>query len=217
MSTSRQGAGESTGAASNSDAHSGHAEHARATDAWFADQFVAASHAMWAIAVSITGNRTLAEDIVQESAAIALTKLDEFTPGTNFGAWLGRIVRYTALNHARRVQRSGAASTDPVILDRSPANNNNVAASLITGRGELGGDAGAFDDRVMHALQALDETARSCLLLRTLLNMPYREIAAALDIPEGTAMSHVHRARHAVRTMLEEISPIDDAEDGTDA
>ena len=48
----------------------------------------------------------------------------------------------------------------------------------------------------------MEETARACLLLRTLQDMPYREIALALDIAEGTAMSHVHRARMAMRERL---------------
>jgi len=64
-------------------------------------------------------------------------------------------------------------------------------------------------DRVLEALVSLEETARACLLLRTVLDKSYREISLALDIPEGTAMSHVHRARKAMRRMLEE-SPHDD-------
>ena len=52
-------------------------------------------------------------------------------------------------------------------------------------------------------LNALEETPRICLLLRTLRNMPYKEIALALGIPEGTAMSHVHRARAAMRKSID--------------
>ena len=158
---------------------------------------------MWCIAIAITHNRTLADDVVQESAAIALSKLSEFTPGTNFSAWLSKIVRFVALNHARRAQRLGSASTDPVVLDRVPASNDRDAERVITDRGELRSDQGSFDDRVTSALRTLDETARACLLLRTVINLPYRDIAAALDIPEGTAMSHVHRARRALREVLE--------------
>ena len=53
-------------------------------------------------------------------------------------------------------------------------------------------------------MKRLEETARTCLLLRTLRDMPYREISLLLDIPEGTAMSHVHRARQAMRYFLTE-------------
>jgi len=59
-----------------------------------------------------------------------------------------------------------------------------------------------FDDRVRAALETLPETARQCLLMRTLFDAPYSEIAARLDIPEGTAMSHVHRARRTLREIM---------------
>jgi RNA polymerase sigma factor (sigma-70 family) len=60
-----------------------------------------------------------------------------------------------------------------------------------------------FDDRVSAALGSLPEIARQCLLMRTLFGAPYSEIAARFEIPEGTAMSHVHRARRSMRTRLE--------------
>ena len=48
----------------------------------------------------------------------------------------------------------------------------------------------------------MSETARSCLLLKTVMELEYREIAVLLDIAEGTAMSHVHRARNRMRELL---------------
>ena len=55
----------------------------------------------------------------------------------------------------------------------------------------------------MRALDTLEETPRACLLLRVLNELSYKEIGQVLDIPEGTAMSHVFRCR---RTMLEKLS-----------
>ena len=63
-------------------------------------------------------------------------------------------------------------------------------------------DQSEFDDRLLRALSMLEETARTCLLLRTLSDMPYREISQILEIPEGTAMSHVHRSRQVLRAAL---------------
>ena len=59
-----------------------------------------------------------------------------------------------------------------------------------------------FDDDLLRALGGLDETARGCLLMRVVMDMPYKEIALAMDVPEGTAASHVHRARAALRGAL---------------
>ena len=57
-------------------------------------------------------------------------------------------------------------------------------------------------DAVLRSLAALEENARACLLMRTVLGLSYAEIARTLSIPEGTAMSHVHRARKAMRDQL---------------
>ena len=56
---------------------------------------------------------------------------------------------------------------------------------------------------VLQALRQLPDVARTCLLLRVVREMTYAEIAAALDIPAGTAMSHVHRTRKKLRRLLE--------------
>ena len=70
-------------------------------------------------------------------------------------------------------------------------------------RGLLGhSDADVLVHAVMDALRTLDETARACLLMRVVLDLPYRNIALALNIPEGTAASHVHRARATMRSNL---------------
>ena len=74
--------------------------------------------------------------------------------------------------------------------------------SLTTKGGLILASKSEFDDRVLAALGKLGDTERACMLLRSLLDMPYREISRVLDVPEGTAMSHVHRARRALREEL---------------
>ena len=74
--------------------------------------------------------------------------------------------------------------------------------SAATDGPEPGGEGEWFDDQTRRALQQLDETPRSCLLMRTVLDMSYRQIAEALGIPENTAMSHVHRSRQRMRESL---------------
>ena len=73
---------------------------------------------------------------------------------------------------------------------------------MVSSRGMVVPGQESFDDDVLKALDALEETARACLLLRTVMDMPYKEVSLALDIPEGTAMSHVHRARKTMRDRL---------------
>ncbi len=159
----------------------------------FADHFKASSQVLWCIAMAIVRDPAQAEDVLQEAALIALRKLDDFDPATAFAAWMGQIVRYVALNARRSGRR--VATADPGRLDETGSAPSRPGPSGVTGRGELLPDQGSFDDQVLSALRVLDDTARACLLLRTVLDLPYREIARALSIPEGTAMSHVHRAR----------------------
>ena len=136
---------------------------------------------------------------------IALGKLEQFDPNSNFIAWMARIVRFTALNHGRRKQSTRLIDHDDADRSRSihaDADQELAGRRTVSGHGHVHDDQQAFDDRVLAALNTLDQTARACLLLRVIMNRPYRDIALALDIAEGTAMSHVHRSRTALRHML---------------
>ena len=176
----------------------------RLSEETFANEFTACSRTLWCVAVGVLGRRDQAEDVLQEGAMIALRKLDQFDPETRFVAWMSRIVRYVALNHARRRQRSPGGIAEP---DNFTETKTAVHRFPMNARGELVVDQDSFDDDVLAALGGLDDTARACLLLRTVTNLPYREISRVLDVPEGTAMSHVHRARHYLRERLQHRAP----------
>src|SRR5262245_57326227 len=143
---------------------------------------------VWYIAAAILNDRTQAHDVVQEAATIALTKLGEFDPRTSFAAWMGQIVRFVALNESRRRARQRTTGVSPEVLGKGPGGAGNVEGTL--------------DGRMQRALEGLEETARACLVLRAVQGLSYAEIATALGVPEGTAMSHVHRARLAIRDRL---------------
>jgi RNA polymerase sigma-70 factor (ECF subfamily) len=171
----------------------------------FAAQFQASYRTLWLVAVGITQDRAGAEDVVQEAALLALGKLDKFEPGTNFRAWMAQMVRYVALNHARKRQKHRASALGPEVEESSLTQNPSPSALRLGGRGELPADQGIFDDQVIKALNSVSDVARACLLLRTLEHMEYSEISKVLQIPEGTAMSHVHRARQHLRERLAEL------------
>lgn len=155
--------------------------------------------ALWCIAVSVVRDRALADDVVQEAAMIALAKRHEFTPGSSFPAWAGQIVRYTALNEARKQARAPrqAAGDDRDLEAPSPSSAAGPGTRVAADH-----HARHLEPRLAAALDTLEQTARECLLLRTTTDMTYAAIAAALGIPEGTAMSHVHRARQTLRRVL---------------
>lgn len=167
----------------------------------FAAMFEERFRSLWAIALGVLGDAAAAEDAVQEAAVVALRKLDQFQPGTSFVAWMGQIVRFVALNRARRRE---AAPVEPEALDRAAGGTAPPAPLALGPKGQLDPDQLHFDDRLSKGLATLSETARACLLLRTVEGLDYEEISAALGIPPGTAMSHVHRARAQLRKALGE-------------
>jgi len=172
----------------------------------FARSFERHARLFWTVAAGVVGERAEVDDIVQDACGIALEKLDEFDPATSFAAWMAQIVRFVALNHGRA--RRKFATADERELERlwqaPPSAPASVALDL---HGAMPSDEGAFDDAVVRALRTLAPVARTCLLLRSVQELEYREIAGLLAIPEGTAMSHVHRARAAMRTQLERDEP----------
>ncbi len=164
----------------------------------FAARFQSSFRVLWLIAVGITGDRWLAEDVVQEAAIIALNKLNQFQAGTNFTAWTGQIVRNVALNSIRKERRHKTSPIAASGVEAEPAGRTTV-------EGFGGIERPDFDDRVLRALGDVGEIARACLLLRTLEGLEYTEISRLLEIPEGTAMSHVHRTRQYLRDRLADV------------
>lgn len=194
----------------------------------FARSFRASFRVLWCIAAGIVGNADTAEDIVQEAAVIGLGKYEQFRgqPGAGgerddavggqpgsagsspFDAWMGQIVRYVALNRYRkdRVRRSVPLSDNHV--SHQPGPEHRLTRSLkLTRNGQLPEDQQAFDDQVLEALREIGDVARACLLLRSIESLEYQQIGRLLDIPPGTAMSHVHRARQALRRRLAQREP----------
>lgn len=157
----------------------------------------------WCAAVAVIGDRAMAQDIVQQGALIALERLDQFDPATSFTAWMTAIVRNTALNESRKRTRRRTLAVDGSVLDSAPIDARANATAAPT--------SGGFDGALGRALEALEETTRLCLLMRVVADMPYRQIAVALAIPEGTAASHVHRGRAALREALRDPSQAGEA------
>lgn len=171
----------------------------------FAVLFEQSWRTLWCIAAAVLGRRDEVDDVLQESALIAMNKLDEFDPETSFAAWMGQIVRYTALNTGRRrARRQAITPGSDRLVEQSESQEKNYSAGSkdVTSDGHVAADQSSFDDRLLNALSRLGETQRACLLLRVVQELSYKDIALALSIPEGTAMSHVHRAQKALRETL---------------
>jgi RNA polymerase sigma-70 factor, ECF subfamily len=161
----------------------------------FGSRFRDASRIMWLIAVGIVGDASEAEDVVQDAAVVAYRKRHQFQAGTSFRAWVGAIVRNVALNVKRSRKRRRGAMNGFAESGASHVYGSGVQDAVhAIERG--------LDARVLLALAEIGDIARACLLLRTVGDLHYSEIASVLEIPEGTAMSHVHRSRAILRERL---------------
>lgn len=158
----------------------------------------------WLVARAMTGDHAEADDVLQEASITAFRKLDDFTAGTNFAAWLSQIVRLTALNHVKKGSRGTIIVTDPATIDRAEATAAQASnwPSSVDSDGRLSKHQLDFDDEVCSALREIGEVPRACLLLHVVHQLSYEEIAETLEIPPGTAMSHVHRAKQSLRHQL---------------
>ena len=144
----------------------------------------------------LTQNREEAEDLVQETYTKALKGFGSFQPGTNFRAWIFRILRNTFLT-----SRTGLAATRTVPLETEDEEQT-VAVSSETPESILLERAG--QQQIQAALEKVPVIFREVLLLCDVEEMSYQEIADTLGVPAGTVMSRLHRARKALRAALEE-------------
>lgn len=172
----------------------------------FAQQFKDSFRSLWLTALGVVHDSAYAEDVVQEAAVVGLGKLDQYQPDTSFRAWMGQIVRFVALNKARKLDKPDRKTLEAGALEaaRPKTPPSLYDESALTGSGQLSVDQVHFDDKLKRSLEGLPRVARACLLLRTVEGLDYDEIATILDIPKGTAMSHVHRSRKQLRDVLSE-------------
>jgi RNA polymerase sigma-70 factor (ECF subfamily) len=139
-------------------------------------------------------NKSNAEDLVQETYLKALRGFASFQPGTNFRAWMFRILRNTFLGSRSTIDRRMTVEIDteedaPVL----PATSTTPESLLIEG---------SQQNAVRNAIEQLPVTFREVLLLCDVEEASYREISEILSIPVGTVMSRLARARKAVRESL---------------
>lgn len=167
----------------------------------FATLLTEAHPRLWTLATAILGDRSQAEDVVQDASITGLRRIADFEPGTSFTAWMSQIVRFTALNHLKTKKNRKFLSLEAHSVGEAPEKAGSQPES-VTSSGELMPGQQAFDDRVTDAIQGLDADRRACLLLRIVQGLSYEEIAETVGIPAGTAMSHVHRAKASLRATL---------------
>lgn len=140
--------------------------------------------------LSLTGNMQDADDLVQAACEKALRNAGHFVTGTRMDSWMYRIIQNLWLDDRRKAVRRGAA----IDLDDAHLSDDGKAANLP-------------EDRMMlaQARVAMDELPvgqREVLALVAIEGLSYREVADTLQVPIGTVMSRLSRAREALMPKL---------------
>ena len=144
-------------------------------------------------AYAISGSRDEGEDLVQSACLRALDRLDQFQPGTRLDSWMFRIVQTTWIDRARQRGRR-AEVTDP---DR-------LAGASDGGLGVRSTESRMVLAQVREAMASLPEDQRVVLALVAIEGLSYKAAAEMLDVPIGTVMSRLARARSKLLPLLKE-------------
>ena len=151
------------------------------------------------VARGLVNSREEAEDLVQETYARAFRSWQSFARGTNLRAWLLRILTNLNIDRARRDQRRPQTQpieeTDYFLYNKmeesagQPLEEEQVVERL-------------SQDDVVGALSAVPHDFRDVLVLVDIGDFSYADAAQILDIPVGTVMSRLHRARRVLKREL---------------
>ena len=149
---------------------------------------------LYRTAVRLTMNQTEAEDLVQETYMQAWKSFDHYEPGTNCRAWLYKIL-FNKFDHYRRKKYTRAKylqEADELVFDNA-AYSAPIPEHLT-------------DTEIIAALNKLPEHYRAVVMLADVHEFDYKEVAQILDIPIGTVMSRLNRARTQLKKSLAKVA-----------
>jgi len=141
----------------------------------------------------LTQDRSEAEDLVQETYVKALRGFSGFQQGTNFRAWMYRILRNTFLTSRSGSKASATRPLEEEDQEQLSATEETPESIFI---------ASSQKEMLQNALAELPVPFREILLLCDFEEMSYQEISDTLGIPAGTVMSRLSRARRALHLTL---------------
>lgn len=147
---------------------------------------------LWAFALRISGDQHDAEDLVQLACVRALERVHQFQPDTSPLSWMFSIVHTTWINEVRSRNVRG----------RSRQEWNDSVIETITDPAALTPESDLMHQQVLAAVNNLPEGQREVMLLVAVERFSYKEAAEILEVPIGTVMSRLSRARQAIGVLF---------------
>jgi len=139
-----------------------------------------------------------ADDVFAAAVLAAFENRRNYTPGTNFRAWMFRIL----VNKCFQANRECKRTPEPL----SDETDERFAADPPTGHGDILKDPETFlqqcGDEVYSAFRRLSTLQRTCILLKDVERFSYQEISEVLEIPSASVMTHLARGRALLRELL---------------
>ena len=152
----------------------------------------------------MTRNHADAEDLVQNTMLKAYTGFRFFRQGTHLHAWLFRIMHNTRIDDYLKSRRRPIEQLSGEITDWQQAADRHP--SLGCRSAEVEALEALPDSEIVEALDALPHSLRMTVYYADVCGYRYREIAEIMDIPIGTVMSRLHRARPRLRMLLTDLA-----------
>lgn len=149
----------------------------------------------------VIGDRSQAEDLVQETYLQAWKSFHRFEPGTNCRAWLFKILFHVIHHHRRKWFSAKFVQEGEELLEETLVYEPPVPETLT-------------DEDILVALDRVPEHFREVLLLVDVQEFSYKETAEMLKLPIGTIMSRLSRGRNLLRIQLSQPASAADAEAG---
>jgi RNA polymerase sigma-70 factor (ECF subfamily) len=151
---------------------------------------------LYGAALKMTRDSTDAQDLVQDAYLRAYRFFNRFEKGTNFKAWLFKILKNVYINKYRK------ALKEPLMVDVADVEISGDLKETITPESEIFDEL--LDDDISKAIEELPEEFRLAITLSDVYGFSYKEVAEILDRPIGTVMSRLHRGRKLLRKSLYE-------------
>ena len=153
---------------------------------------------LYRIAYSWTHNAALADDLVQETLAKALKKSGQLRDPNAGDAWLYSILANCYHDHFRRLRTTEEIDENTIIHDSTPEKESSEQEIVL---------------KVRAAIARLSEGQRQVVTLVDIQGLSYMEVAQILNVPIGTVMSRLCRARYALKDLLGDFAPRTAAEE----
>ncbi len=156
------------------------------------------------LALRLVGNAADAEDLAQDALIRALKALPNFRAESSLSTWVYRITVNTWKNRVRSEKRRGLWKMLPLSFFAGEDEDQECSFKDDSKPLDCGLETTEAGAAVQKALLELDPESRAVVVLREIKGQSYQEIAAALEIPEGTVKSRLSRARDTLKDKLQQ-------------